>query len=167
MVGFAATSTLADDSAPNTQTNASTFDAIAPSGLGANKKVERVGSALPSAAEQFSAVGRGLAYCLVIGLVGYAIVQKLKKNSALPDSSGINIISKKVIGPRTILLVAEVAGKRFFLSQTSDDVTLLAELDPFGLDYQQDVDNTNVTDNVKKEFNLTVATETTPANEAQ
>lgn len=134
-------------------------------GLESQRKVERIGTALPSASEQLSAIGRGLAYCLVIGLVGYAIVQKLKKNSNLPDASGINIISRKAIGPRTILLVAEIADKRFFLAQTTDNVSLLAELDPFGLSYAHE--NEATSDVTGTEQTFTLATKETSAKEAQ
>ena len=44
------------------------------------------------------------------------------------DTTLISIVSRHPFGPRSALLVADVAGQRFLLSQTNDDLRLLSRL---------------------------------------
>lgn len=50
-----------------------------------------------------------------------------KRNSA---PGGIEILAQKNLGPRTTLLVVEAEGQRFLLARSTDDITLVSQIDP-------------------------------------
>ena len=62
-------------------------------------------------------------------LVVVGVIKKVKrKQDGAIDL--ISIQSRKAIGPRSALLIAEVEGKRYLLAQSADTVNFLTEIEP-------------------------------------
>lgn len=71
---------------------------------------------------------KGILYCIAIAMLLFIVNSHLKNRKDLSGSNPINIISRKPIGNRASLMLVEVDGKKFFLSQNVDSVQLLAPL---------------------------------------
>ena len=108
---------------------------------------KQLGTALPKKTDIAERIVKGIIYCIaVFALLTYinGYLKSKKENSA---TSPIDLLAKKAIGNRMSLLLVEVEGKKFFLSQTQDIVQMLAPLsDPLGLSEELSFDMESTAD---------------------
>lgn len=82
----------------------------------------------PSLSDLFARVFKGLLYCVATILLCVSLYRRFFETQAPKSDELIKLLGKKTIAPKTALLVIETAGQKFLLSQTQDQVALLAEL---------------------------------------
>lgn len=72
---------------------------------------------------------KGTLYCIAIFLFGASLYKRYLDKQQNTAGNGIEIVSRRALGSRTALLVVRAEGRRFFLSQSGEEVHLLTALD--------------------------------------
>ena len=93
-----------------------------------NSTESQVGSNLITGEDLTLKFIKGIAYCIAIAMLLFIANAHFKNKKDSFGSNPINILSRKVIGNRASLMLVEVDGKKFFLSQNIDTVQLIAPL---------------------------------------
>ena len=89
------------------------------------------GSEIPDLGSRASQASKGLIYCVAGVLVLFSLYRHLKlRGSSGVEQNVIELIARKALSSKTALLVVRAEERKFLLTQTGDDVSLLAELDP-------------------------------------
>jgi len=78
--------------------------------------------------KMFAEVFKGLLYCIATVLFGFSIYRRFFDGKASQNDDAISIIGKKAITPKSAVIIIETNGQQFLLSQTQEQLTLLAEL---------------------------------------
>ncbi len=98
------------------------------------KKALKVGSDVPKTTDMAESFVKGLIYCIVVFVLLSYLNTYVKNKNETSSNKSIDLIARKTIGNRMSLLLVEVEGQKFFLSQTNDMVQMLAPLsDPLRL----------------------------------
>jgi len=93
-------------------------------------KKQLSGEDVPNLGAMASDSVKGLLYILAPLLLGVTLYKRYAtKSNPSVEKNKITICSRRAIGPKTALLVVDVEGNRFLLSQSNDDVKLLSTLE--------------------------------------
>jgi flagellar biogenesis protein FliO len=119
------------------------------------EKALNVGSDVPKSTEMAERFVKGLIYCIVVFVVLSYLNNYLRSKKESSSANAIDLISRRAIGNRMSLLLVEVEGKKFFLSQTNDMVQMLAPLsDPLGLSEGFTDDTDCISQNSSEDYDI-------------
>lgn len=117
----------------------------------AHSLVPNLGADVPVMSDFGERMARGLIYCVGGLLVGLSLYKRWNERKEQATPGSIDILSRRGIGPKTILLVVRAEGKKFFLAQTDGDVKLLAPIEQVATfqDTLDTFDDASTTDTAK------------------
>jgi hypothetical protein len=101
----------------------------APVDSGPNPAAAVIGRDLPSMPELGGRAVKGLAYTVGILLIASSLYKRFVSKKPLQPGPAIEIHSRKNLSARVGLVIVEVDGRRFLLSQGAEQAQLIAELD--------------------------------------
>lgn len=87
-----------------------------------------VGKEVFNLSESANSVARSGLTFLAVLLFGFGVWRKIEQRRNPQKISPIQVLSRTPVGPRAVLLIVEVEGKRLLLSQTPDQLSLVTEL---------------------------------------
>lgn len=87
-----------------------------------------VGSNLTPIGESARNVAKGLAYAIAVLALITTAFSRLRKKCGTSGESQIAITCRMPIGPRSALLLVEVKGQSYLISNTADSINLIADL---------------------------------------
>lgn len=90
----------------------------------------QIGVNAPKTESVTAGVFRGLVYCLAVGLLGHAVVRKLKSRGIVKSDARqvMEVSARLAVAPRQSLLVVNVDGERFLIAQSAEALSLVARL---------------------------------------
>ena len=71
-------------------------------------------------------VAKGLVFCLAIFFLGVSIMKRRNKSDAKSD---IQIVSRQALSSKSALIVVEIEGKRLLLAESTEQLSLLGNMD--------------------------------------
>ncbi len=109
---------------------AAAADESAPGPLMEKRPTERtiVGQDVARFSDSANSSARNAMYFFAVLLAGFGLWKHFQQKKGVPAST-MKIIGRTSVGPRAALVLAEVEGRRFLLSQTPDRLSLISELD--------------------------------------
>lgn len=78
-------------------------------------------------------LANGLTFCAAVFFLGLALAKRFRKKQG-DNGSNIQIISRQALSSKSALIVVEVEGKRLLLAESTEQLSLLGNMDePHGL----------------------------------
>lgn len=78
--------------------------------------------------EKRSRVIKGVFYSLALGLLVFSLWKQFRRRGQGVSQQQIEILSRRYVSNNCALVIAQIQGQRFLLSQGADSIQLIAEL---------------------------------------
>ena len=89
----------------------------------------QLGTEVPQIGMLAKKTGYSLAALTLMFLLATGTIKRFsKRGSAAKSAHQIEVVARKNLGPRQALLVVSIDGRKFFLAQGNENVTLISEL---------------------------------------